>query len=68
MGFGPLKKSSVDKIFLPFGCPNPLVVRPIEGGEKFALVGYCYIYGMMEGEVMAELEQGKRKTTEIGVV
>jgi len=68
MGFGPHKTSSVDKIFLPFGCPTPLVVRPIEGGEKFALVGYCYIYGMMEGEIMAELEQGEREATEISLV
>jgi hypothetical protein len=69
MGFGPHRTCDRDKIFLPFGCPTPLVVRPSEKADgKFSLVGYCYIYGMMEGEIMRELAQGERESGEINLI
>jgi hypothetical protein len=47
-----------DWICILFGCPVPVVLRPMEGGE-FELVSDCYIEGAMSGEAMAMLEHGE---------
>ncbi|KAF2792212.1 HET-domain-containing protein [Melanomma pulvis-pyrius CBS 109.77] len=30
----------------------PFVIRPVEGGEGYELMGECYVHGIMQGEVM----------------
>lgn len=30
----------------------PFVIRLVEGGEGYELMGECYVHGIMQGEVM----------------
>lgn len=46
-----------DKVCIIFGCPNPLLLR--KTGDRYVLVGEIYVYGMMGGEIIEELEAGK---------
>lgn len=57
MGMGPPDSQIGDKICVVLGCDKPLVIRAI--GEKYLVVGKCYIYGLMNGEILAEVEEGK---------
>ncbi|KAK0657056.1 heterokaryon incompatibility protein-domain-containing protein [Cercophora newfieldiana] len=51
-----------DEVFLPIGSPMPLVVRPgPRGGQEVdgfgtvkchTLVGWCYVHGVMDGELI----------------
>ncbi|KAI1264749.1 heterokaryon incompatibility protein-domain-containing protein [Xylariaceae sp. FL1019] len=41
-----------DKVFVPYGSVYPLVLRP--EGSKYRIRGYCFLYGIMQGEVRYE--------------
>ena len=56
MGAGPGNAKEGDKIFPPLGCSVPLIIRA--AANNFELVGDAYVYGMMQGELMQELEDG----------
>lgn len=45
---------SGDVIAILFGSPRPMMLRPRDGW--YELIQPCYIYGMMEGEVVKEPE------------
>ncbi|KAH9214816.1 hypothetical protein DL95DRAFT_389138 [Leptodontidium sp. 2 PMI_412] len=57
MGLGPPEVREGDTICSVPGCTYPLVIRPKsnndsdEGKEHFEIIGACYVYGMMNGEV-----------------
>lgn len=58
IGLGPRDgMRSGDRICIVPGCTVPLVVRRL--GSTYELVGDCYVYGIMEGEVMREVTDGK---------
>jgi hypothetical protein len=46
-----------DWICILFGCPMPVILRPVEDG-KLILVTDCYVEGMMHGEAIEMMEQG----------
>ncbi len=48
LGFGPNCTAAGDQIFLLIGSDVPFILRP--AGEKFELVGACYVHGIMYGE------------------
>ena len=50
-----------DEIIVILGASTPFVVRGLErqGGERYELVGECYVHGMMDGEI---LESGRKQT------
>jgi Heterokaryon incompatibility protein (HET) len=48
LGFGPACTAAGDQVFLLIGSDVPFVLRP--AGEKFELVGACYVHGVMYGE------------------
>lgn len=54
MGVGPQSVKAGDEIFLPLGCSVPLIVRTDVKNSK--LVGDAYVCGMMQGEVMQNLD------------
>jgi hypothetical protein len=56
IGIGPRAMRPDDKIFIPLGCDVPLVVRST--GKEFIIIGSCLIHGLMNGEIMKELERG----------
>ncbi|KAI1097515.1 heterokaryon incompatibility protein-domain-containing protein [Jackrogersella minutella] len=49
MGLAPSKTEVGDKVILLQGHKGPVVSRP--AGERWKLVGDCYLHGVMEGEV-----------------
>ena len=68
MGIGPQQVAPGDLLCSVPGCKWPLVVRPksSESGddkEQFQVIGACYVYGMMHGEVAKdpEVEQKMRR-------
>ena len=48
LGFGPKCTAAGDQIFLLIGSDVPFILR--QAGEKFELVGACYVHGIMYGE------------------
>lgn len=46
---------------------TPIVFRPASNG-RYQLVGECYVHGMMDGEIMVDLEKGKYKLQYIMLV
>ncbi len=49
-----------DQICIFYGIDTPYTVRQGQSLEKFALVGECYIHGMMDGELMGLAEENER--------
>lgn len=47
-GFGPKRTTAGGQVFLLIGSDLPFILRP--AGEKFELVGACYVHGIMYGE------------------
>ncbi|UPK92269.1 hypothetical protein LCI18_003204 [Fusarium solani-melongenae] len=45
-----------DGVFILYGCPSPLVIRPDEG--EYLLVRDCCFEGMMHGEMVKKQEEG----------
>jgi hypothetical protein len=62
IGTAPAETKNGDMICLVFGCPVPLIVRPQE--DHHIIIGWVHIYGMMNGEMMDELREGRLQTEE----
>lgn len=60
VGAAPLGTQRGDEVWVLFGCSIPLLLRRSLGG-RYRVVGECYVHGFMYGEVMVDLESGKRK-------
>lgn len=63
MGLAPQDSKYGDLVCVILGCPVPLLLRPVEEGDKnfraskvdsqrYRLLGECYVDGFMKGEVM----------------
>ena len=63
MGLAPLGTTTGDRLCILLGCEVPLVIRP--QGQRYLLVGSCYMYGMMHGEIMEDVKAGKRQVETI---
>ena len=46
-----------DIICALFGCDTPLVLRPIN--DHYILIGECYVHGLMDGELVDGLRDGR---------
>jgi len=57
MRLGPYFMKTGDQICILRGCDYPLVVRP--KGNHFVAVGGCYVYAIMQGEVLKDIENKK---------
>jgi hypothetical protein len=51
-----------DLIAIIFGCSTPLVIRP--HGRYFKVVGEGYVQGVMNGEAMDHLKEGRFQVQE----
>lgn len=52
MGLGPSRMKTGDVVAILLGSPMPFLLRPDGDRNKYQLVGYCYVDGMMKGEMM----------------
>ncbi|KAI8624393.1 heterokaryon incompatibility protein-domain-containing protein [Xylariaceae sp. FL1651] len=57
-GIGPSKMRSGDICAILFGADVPFILSPVDGLMQYTIVGECYIYGIMEGEVVSKWAQG----------
>jgi hypothetical protein len=59
MGLAPLKARKGDLVCVLLGCEIPLIIR--RDGDHYLVIGESYIYGMMNGEVIQDVRDGKRQ-------
>uniref|UniRef100_A0A0B7JYH3 Heterokaryon incompatibility domain-containing protein n=1 Tax=Bionectria ochroleuca TaxID=29856 RepID=A0A0B7JYH3_BIOOC len=59
LGTGSHEPQMGDLICIFFGSAVPFILRPREGGNGFILVGDAYIHGIMNGEALETLDNGK---------
>jgi hypothetical protein len=57
IGVAPMGVEKGDRICVLLGCNVPLVIRP--EGDFYLIIGDTYTYGMMNGEVMQDVRDGK---------
>lgn len=55
-----------DIVCVLFGCNMPVVLREMEGGH-YIFVGECYADGIMDGEAMKDLADGKNTVVEFRI-
>jgi hypothetical protein len=55
MGIGPPEIREGDKVVVILGCDRPLVLR--QERDVFRVVGACYVYGMMNGEMIQRCQE-----------
>ncbi|KAK3675487.1 hypothetical protein LTR78_004570 [Recurvomyces mirabilis] len=65
LGLGPMSMSTGDILAILWGCPWPVVLRPLQDSDEFSLVGVAYVYGIMSGEAIEEDGQGNVKGEEV---
>lgn len=51
---------SGDVVCVLLGCSMPMILRPV--GNRYTVIGECYVHGLMDGEAMGMLERGDLKT------
>jgi hypothetical protein len=51
VGTGPLNIREGDEIFLLTSVPAPMVLRPIEGGNAFRVIGPALVHGIIHSEI-----------------
>jgi hypothetical protein len=64
IGAAPDQIQAGDLICVVLGCNIPLAIRRVEDSirraeDHYVIVGGCYIYGMMDGEVMKWVRYGE---------
>jgi hypothetical protein len=52
MGMGPARMQAGDVVTIFCGAETPFILRPL--GDKFRIVGECYIPGLMNGEALED--------------
>ncbi|KAI9691963.1 MAG: hypothetical protein M1820_009671 [Bogoriella megaspora] len=65
LGLVPGSTQQGDVIAVLMGCDTPLVLR--KSGSAYEVVGECYVHGIMHGEVLRMVEEGKCKIEEIDI-
>ena len=65
MGIGPALLGKGDVVCVLLGCNVPFVLREVEGHH--ILVGHCFVLGLMDGEAMEAVEDGKATIQEFEI-
>ncbi|RMJ06924.1 hypothetical protein CDV36_013477 [Fusarium kuroshium] len=53
LGSGSQELEIGQSVWLLSGCPTPLILREVDGGESFKVVGEAYVHGAMFGEAIS---------------
>lgn len=68
-GMAPQHARDGDVIFIPWGSRVPFVIRRCsEQGDRYQLIGPCYLHGMMQGEVFKLVEEGRLSSEAVYLV
>lgn len=51
VGLAPEHVEPGDQVFVLLGGTTPFVLRPVDGGDRYTLVGDAYVHGIMYGEM-----------------
>lgn len=57
IGLVPIDTEVEDVICVLFGCPMPVIMRPVE--DYYIFISEAYIHGWMDGEAMKRHESGE---------
>lgn len=63
IGTAPMGAQKGDRICVLLGCNVPVIIR--SKGDNFLIIGDTYIYGMMNGEVMQDVQNGKHRLEDL---
>jgi hypothetical protein len=63
LGLAPEEVLKGDVIAVLYGCNFPVVLRPY--GERFYVVGECYVDGVMDGELIEARDREEYQEREI---
>lgn len=61
IGMAPSRAKKGDIICVLLGCSIPACLRKREADASYEFIGECYVHGLMNGEIIEELESGRRK-------
>ncbi|KEZ43251.1 hypothetical protein SAPIO_CDS4947 [Scedosporium apiospermum] len=61
MGRVPIGTRVGDVVVILLGAKVPFIVRKYEDFDMYYLVGECYVHGVMDGEMLEDLEEAKTK-------
>jgi hypothetical protein len=65
LGLAPKTAKTGASICVLLGCDKPLIIGREDGHNL--LLGDCYVYGIMNGEVIREVVQRNNKTQDISI-
>lgn len=64
IGVAPLDSRRGDEVWIIHGCNIPVLLRKADEDYR-EIVGECYVHGLMYGEVMQDLETGRRTASRV---
>lgn len=64
-GLGPRSMIVTDVVAVLAGCPWPVILRPMHVVNHFTFCGVAYVYGIMDGEVVRDLESQGRSLAKL---
>ncbi|KAI1290540.1 hypothetical protein F5Y03DRAFT_378265 [Xylaria venustula] len=67
LGMAPLYAKRGDKIAVLYNCDMPVVLRPRPGGQSYEYIGSCFIEGLMKGEAIQGISEGKYNPVTISI-
>jgi hypothetical protein len=59
IGLGPIVARKSDMICILYGCSVPVIIRKV--GDHYLFIGECYVQGLMDGQALELLKQGKAR-------
>jgi hypothetical protein len=68
MGLEPIGVKEKDVVCMIFGCKTLIILRKTPIENHYLVVGDVYVYGMMRGELVVDLEDGRLEAETIHLV
>jgi hypothetical protein len=59
IGLSDGEAKSADQVGVIFGCRQTVILRPV--GVYYQFIGVCYVLGLMEGEAVQDVKDGKHR-------
>ncbi|TKA64802.1 hypothetical protein B0A55_10109 [Friedmanniomyces simplex] len=56
IGLAPPSSKDGDQVWFVSGAKVPFILRPVEDGRHYRLIGEAYVHGYMHGEVLEEMQ------------